>query len=321
MGNIGDSGYTFKLCKSYSGSSGSYHKMYCVYPDDTSFYWSDAHGDQPRTKTCIFSFSWRSTGRLYSTTPQICEFVSKFDGKSYYIRMDATANRNTSWLWKLLAIGTIANLDYDLTPEVGQKEVVSIDIANSGGDGIFTIVLSESGVELDRKTGIAVNENTTIRETLSYLMLERVMNLTVDLIDEYNGNIVDTKQFVSIVDPCEGVSCAPVCVGDDRYTQVCDDGLCIRGTLIEANSIECGYVPPEPFVCNEGELRNGMSCSDGSVIYTEVCRNNAWVSTGESCPVEPEPEPDPEIPIEDDWTTYALVGIAAIIFVFLTQVK
>lgn len=46
-------------------------------------------------------------------------------------------------------------------------------------------------------------------------------------------------------DACEGVSCTDTeCVGVDKYSQVCDDGICVRGVLIEQNSPGCGYLTP-----------------------------------------------------------------------------
>jgi len=46
-------------------------------------------------------------------------------------------------------------------------------------------------------------------------------------------------------------------------------------------------VSVEEFVCNEGEKRNPKTCWDGTTIHAEVCRNNAWVPSGEICPPEP----------------------------------
>jgi hypothetical protein len=50
-------------------------------------------------------------------------------------------------------------------------------------------------------------------------------------------------------DPCKDVSCPDKCVGVDKYDQVCQDGICVRGTLIETSSVHCGYTPdptPDP---------------------------------------------------------------------------
>ena len=59
-------------------------------------------------------------------------------------------------------------------------------------------------------------------------------------------------------DPCEGVVCENICIGADKYSQVCakegvDAGNCILGTLIEENSVECGYVPPDDDEPDPGE--------------------------------------------------------------------
>jgi hypothetical protein len=70
------------------------------------------------------------------------------------------------------------------------------------------------------------------------------------------------------LDPCEVVVCEDECVGVDRYAMVCKDGVCVRGELVEANSVECGYVKPE---CAEGDKKTGHICRGGKwVPYTPV---------------------------------------------------
>jgi len=67
-------------------------------------------------------------------------------------------------------------------------------------------------------------------------------------------------------DPCTGVVCESECVGVDLYEMVCKEGACVRGALMEANSVECGYVKPE---CAEGDKKPGNICSGGKwVPYT-----------------------------------------------------
>jgi len=46
------------------------------------------------------------------------------------------------------------------------------------------------------------------------------------------------------------------------------------------------YDPVPPRICTEGAKRSPETCWDGSVIHKEICRGNAWVSTGETCPVK-----------------------------------
>ena len=75
---------------------------------------------------------------------------------------------------------------------------------------------------------------------------------------EFDGRTVWCWEFkpdvearpVPVPDPCAGVVCEDICIGADKYSQVCakegvDAGNCILGTLIEENSVECGYVPPD----------------------------------------------------------------------------
>ena len=54
----------------------------------------------------------------------------------------------------------------------------------------------------------------------------------------------------------------------------------------------CSFFNPDSIipvkVCTEGEKRNPKTCWDGTTIHGEVCRNNAWVPSGETCPPKPE---------------------------------
>lgn len=47
-------------------------------------------------------------------------------------------------------------------------------------------------------------------------------------------------------DPCEGVTCDPECYGVDKHETTCEEGICIKGILMESDSVECGYTPPDP---------------------------------------------------------------------------
>jgi len=60
---------------------------------------------------------------------------------------------------------------------------------------------------------------------------------------------VDVATPMPTKNPCADVSCPDKCVGVDKYNQVCQDGICVRGTLIETDSVHCGYTPeptPDP---------------------------------------------------------------------------
>ena len=64
----------------------------------------------------------------------------------------------------------------------------------------------------------------------------------------YRINPANVKPLPTL-DPCKDVSCPDKCVGVDKYDQVCQDGICVRGALVETNSEHCGYTPeptPDP---------------------------------------------------------------------------
>ena len=47
------------------------------------------------------------------------------------------------------------------------------------------------------------------------------------------------------IDPCEGVVCDPACNEYDMWSKVCSYGVCVDESIIEPNSPDCGYVPPD----------------------------------------------------------------------------
>lgn len=51
--------------------------------------------------------------------------------------------------------------------------------------------------------------------------------------------------YIALADPCAGITCSNACVGLDLYSQTCVDGVCVTGTLVEANSPECGAIITE----------------------------------------------------------------------------
>lgn len=48
--------------------------------------------------------------------------------------------------------------------------------------------------------------------------------------------------YIMIGDPCAGVTCPNACIGLDLYSQTCVNGVCVTGTLIDPNSLQCGAV-------------------------------------------------------------------------------
>jgi hypothetical protein len=101
------------------------------------------------------------------------------------------------------------------------------------------------------------------------------------------------KEIEEVPDPCAGVVCNPECVGVDRYAMVCKDGVCVRGALMEANRVECGYVKPE---CAEGDKKAGHVCSGGKWISTMPGHVHGEPSTIEAPEIIPGIKP-PRIPL------------------------
>lgn len=69
-------------------------------------------------------------------------------------------------------------------------------------------------------------------------------NYVGDELIEYIDEPDPTPQ--PIPDECDGMICPDICVGDDLHKGVCIDGYCIRGVLIEQDSLECGGIKPDP---------------------------------------------------------------------------
>lgn len=236
MGNIGASEHSFR--KFWTGGGG--YSVGFLYPDDTSWRPLNQYGvSAPNTILWRCSKDGRSTG-----APWLFEFVGR-DDILYEISI-TYGSGSLPMTWRILPVGMIESINYDKTPEVDSIEIVSVDIHNKGGNGKFAIVLYEGLTELDRVVGINVSTNSTIRATLSYLMLDRQMNMRVDLIDEHNNTVIETQEFVSYADQCEGIVCDPTCFGFDYHNTVCEEGICVQGSLIMPNDPDCGYISPTP---------------------------------------------------------------------------
>lgn len=236
-----DSGYTIALAKAYSGSN-AYHWYWWVYPDDTDWYWSDKHGNLPRS--VVFNFSFRKESSRTPVTPSIHKgsFVSKFNGSEYIVSITNTWAKDFS----MCALMSIYDMYADETAYHGNIELITVDVANIGGDGTFDLILFDGSVEIDRVQDQTVLADSSTRETLQFIMLNHPMTLTMKLVDNYNGDVVDEKQhIINLHDPCEGVICEPECFDVDLYNTVCESGVCVQENIINVNDTTCGYVQPE----------------------------------------------------------------------------
>lgn len=125
----------------------------------------------------------------------------------------------------------------DSTAIPDSKEYVTVDVINIGGDGSFDLVLMDGVVELNRVSNVTISGGSSTRRSMEFRMLNRDMVITVKLIDKHDETVVDeSTHTVRLPDPCEGVVCDPECEGTDLYT-TCDDGVCIKGVLLEKDSL------------------------------------------------------------------------------------
>ena len=280
--SILDSGYTIGLVKAYSGNN-AYHWYWSVYPDDTSWYWSDTHGNLPRTSTCYFSFRKESSSSPIAPSIHECSFVSKFNGLRY------TVSITNRWVksFAKCALMSILNVYANNSSIPNISETITIDIDNKGGNGNFDLALFDGGVEIDRVSGKSISGNCSIRETMSFVMLSNDMTLTIQIIDLYDDEVVDTMTFdVTVYDPCDGIVCEPACFGYDLHNTICYDGACIKESLIDPNSVKCVYDICEGVVCNPecfGVDYYNMVCEEGKCVQETIINANypgcGYVST------------------------------------------
>ena len=141
-------------------------------------------------------------------------------------------------------------------------------------------------------------------------------------------------------DLCDGVVCHPDCFPPhDLHETVCDEGVCIKGVLIEADSSDCGYVPPDPDLrkfkvgdrvcgapgtawtrfgeCVILEIRLGRKCYYASREIPKGAFEIAFDKEQyfDLCGGDVPPDPDPDDGF--DWMTAALVGVAVVLFYLL----
>jgi len=75
-------------------------------------------------------------------------------------------------------------------------------------------------------------------------------NVIDRLILNYPTKVTISDVCIGYIDPCEDIVCENVCIAYDLYSQKCVDGICEQDTLIEVNSLSCGFEPCIPnWVC------------------------------------------------------------------------
>ena len=105
----------------------------------------------------------------------------------------------------------------------------------------------------------------------------------------WDGTIIYAEKFDDATKTWvpTGATCPPMPgPGEGRNPTTCWDGTIIYAEKFDTTLkkwVPTGATCPVK-VCTEGEKRNPIICWDGTVIQTEICRDNAWVPSGEVCP-------------------------------------
>ena len=106
--------------------------------------------------------------------------------------------------------------------------------------GDFEGTIDTGGCDYDQVNVLPDGSSQMIAMPANYLML-LVPEPTPGPTPGDNEIVIPGAEY----DPCEGVVCDDVCVDGNLHDQICDDGICIRGVLIESNSPTCpGYIAP-----------------------------------------------------------------------------
>jgi len=133
---------------------------------------------------------------------------------------------------------------------------------------------------------------------------------TIEIVCEHETTLVVTMNC----DPCEGVTCPPVCEGDDLWSQKCVDGVCVVDELVEANSTLCGYDPCSGVVCNDICKDHDLwsqKCVDGECVVDELVETNSTLcGFAPELPEAPEPTWEVGVQVEFILVTLILAGVA-----------
>lgn len=287
MTRIDGGNYDYHQAYSYVGSSGARHYKYClVYVPAGRSSSCNQHGYYAYNEQLVY-FNMTTRSRDCNPSRSPFEWTDKDNDKKYILTASMCSGSHV-WSWEERANMRIDNVYADSTATPGDTEPITVDIVNSGGSGNFDLVMYDGDIEIDRIIDRSFSGAGSSRENLYFIMLNHEMTLTIKLIDNYDGVVVDeVTHTTSLVEPEPEPDPEP------------------------------DPDPDPPFVCNDGEMRGKVVCSDGSVIYGEVCRNNTWVSSGEKCPSDP--EPDPDLDLDGNWITYILIGTLVILFYFLAM--
>lgn len=243
MTQINNGNYDYHQAYSYTGNSGARHYVhYLVYvpagrSTSTNQYGYAGYNEVLARFSC--------TTRSRDCGPKFHEWTNKDDGMEYRLDMSYCSGRHV-WSCAKLASMNISNIYANDVSEPYTMETISIDISNSGGDGNYSMELLDGEVVLCKSSNKRLEGNSSARETFEFFMLDKDTELTISLIDDHTGEIIDEAiHTVTIPTACTGVVCEPLCFGTDLYETVCEDGVCIQGTILSADDVSCAQEIPD----------------------------------------------------------------------------
>lgn len=154
-------------------------------------------------------------------------------------------------------------------------------------------------------------------------MLAGNYNLSLEVQNSCDNWSVPYSEVITLVealDPCEDIVCEDICINYDLYSQKCVDGECVPDQLIEKNSSNCGYIPPDPcegIICpdycddiNHIKYTNGY-CVNGKCVYDTIEENS--VECGYIIPEIEEPIDKEPFGITKIYGILAGIGLGAIL--------
>ena len=187
MGNVCDSGYTFRRMYTYSGRSGR-HAIYELYPDDSRM-GSHQHGQYAKDKIANWHLRDYGAPKSFSKT-----FVSKFTGKTYVVTgTQPIRSLSGNWECNEMPSGKLANIEHSPEATPNTITTITVDINNIGGNGKFNVKVYDGSVLLAQGDDITVDREMTIRRSYDIQMLDRDMTLAIKLYNARDDSLSDEK--------------------------------------------------------------------------------------------------------------------------------
>ena len=312
MTQIDNSNYDWERCFSYRGNSGDMHYVYRLWYVPAGR--SDSH-NQYGYYAPIESLFYVNLTPRYDP-----EKTFRWTDKDTEIKYKINYGWTSSYIfnWARLATMSISEIYMNDKAYPNDTEYITTDINNSGGDGVYDIILLDGNIELDKESDVFIPANGAERSTLTYTMLPQDMTLTLRLIDkDGNASVDEETRTVKTPTLCDDVVCEPTCFGTDLWSTKCVDGECVQGNLLDENNVfNCGYTEDKMITYEEvciGAHLFKNKYEDGVWVGKELIEIDSSVCSID--PVDPcddvPPDPAPGMAWE-----YIAVGVTVIVFIY-----